>query len=207
MPTRIVALPVGPEWVAESYALAGNLDIGHATIYGTVYLAQFLLICKLLITALPNAEIERCNQLEEQLAINGLAEEALQQANEEPLDHRDHLERSVVERTRELKVARAEVDSAIAFKTRFMANVSHEMQTPLQGILGYAEVGKVRLSDSSTEELDTYFDRILSSGNQMHRLVEGLLTLTNKSCTAHCPGACDGLSQCHGRPHALATGV
>jgi signal transduction histidine kinase len=92
--------------------------------------------------------------------------------------HRKHLERLVLARTQELAAARAEAESANAVKTRFMANVSHEMRTPLQGILGFAEIGCVRATGAEHENFHAYFEKILQSGKRMHSLVESLLTLT-----------------------------
>jgi signal transduction histidine kinase len=111
--------------------------------------------------------------------------QSLMAANQELDRHREHLEAIVRERTRNLEAARSEAESANAVKSRFMANVSHEMRSPLQGILGYAEVGKLNLEDATTDDLGMYFDQILVSGNRMHKLVEGLLTLANKAWDEH----------------------
>ena len=64
------------------------------------------------------------------------ANQSLEMANAELTRHRQHLESIVLERTHNLAAARSEAESANAVETRFMSNVSHEMRTPLQGILG-----------------------------------------------------------------------
>jgi signal transduction histidine kinase len=106
---------------------------------------------------------------------------ALQVANAELALHREHLEKQVLSRTLELATARAEAESANAVKTRFMANVSHEMRTPLQGILGFAEMGHRRAASLNPEKTENYFRNILESGQRMFQLVESLLTLTEKA--------------------------
>lgn len=111
--------------------------------------------------------------------------QSLMTANQELDRHREHLEAIVLERTRNLEAARSEAESANAVKSRFMANVSQEMRSPLQGILGYAEVGKIYLEDATREDIGSYFDQILTAGKQMHKLVEGLLTLANKAWDEH----------------------
>lgn len=176
------------ETPAGSSALATNLDIGLVMVYGPVYLFEFLLIGKLLINAFSYAERVRANQLEKQITINQRASDALAKshaalnhANAELSLHRDNLESLVVQRTLELATARAESDSANAAKTRFMANVSHEMRTPLQSILGYAELAKFSFEDASPQDMESYFDSILAAGTRMHQLVESLLTLTDLS--------------------------
>jgi signal transduction histidine kinase len=106
---------------------------------------------------------------------------SLKSINAELRIHREQLEKIVLERTRNLIAARSEAESANAVKTRFMANVSHEMRTPMHSILGYAEVGKARSQTAKPEFLGDCFGSILAAGNQMNRLVEGLLTLANRS--------------------------
>ena len=99
------------------------------------------------------------------------------------------LERRVLARTEELATARAEAESASAVKTRFMANVSHEMRTPMNGILGFAEIGKNKASKDGAEQYAGYFDKILVSGKRLYELIDSLLKLTEavwdeQSCDA-----------------------
>ena len=95
------------------------------------------------------------------------------------------LERRVLARTAELATARDEAESADAVKTRFMANVSHEMRTPMQGVLGFARIGKIKAGKATPEELIGYFDKIEQSGNRMLKLVESLLTLAQTAWDEH----------------------
>lgn len=95
--------------------------------------------------------------------------------------HRTHLEQLVLARTRELATARAEAESASAVKTRFMANVSHEMRTPLVGILGFSELGKLKVGKATDDAIRGYFDKIGQSGKRLHGLTESLLSLTEEA--------------------------
>jgi signal transduction histidine kinase len=52
--------------------------------------------------------------------------------------HRSELERRVVERTARLKEMSERALAADAAKTRFLATVSHEVRTPLNGVIGMA---------------------------------------------------------------------
>lgn len=90
------------------------------------------------------------------------------------------LEAKVLQRTSELATARSEAEMANAVKTRFMSNVSHEMRTPLQGILGFADIGR-RKAEQSGSELLPYFQKIEFSGKRMNALVESLLHLVQQA--------------------------
>ncbi|MDD2236552.1 MAG: ATP-binding protein [Kiritimatiellae bacterium] len=61
--------------------------------------------------------------------------------------HRQHLEHLVVERTQKLESARARLEQrasdlkrASEYKSQFLAHISHEVRTPLNAIIGFAEI-------------------------------------------------------------------
>jgi signal transduction histidine kinase len=58
-----------------------------------------------------------------------------------------------------------------------MANVSHEMRTPMHSILGYAEVGKARSQTAKPEFLGDCFGSILVAGKQKNQARSLLLIL------------------------------
>lgn len=103
------------------------------------------------------------------------------------------LERRVKARTAELAVAKEEAESANAVKTRFMTNLSHEMLTPLNGILGFANLGLIKASKVSANEFMSYFEKIALSGNKLNELVQSLLNLVQLSANAHNSLSSEGL--------------
>ncbi|MEC9343340.1 MAG: ATP-binding protein [Pseudomonadota bacterium] len=74
-----------------------------------------------------------------------------------------------------LEAARRKAESQSNAKSRFLATVSHEMRTPLNGILGMSQL----LSDTRlTPEQTTYNDAIHSSGASLLALIEDMLDIT-----------------------------
>jgi two-component system phosphate regulon sensor histidine kinase PhoR len=60
----------------------------------------------------------------------------------------------------------------------FVANVSHEMRTPLTVVLGFLETAREGVADLPHEELAQYLDMALEHARRMQRLIEDLLTLS-----------------------------
>jgi signal transduction histidine kinase len=87
--------------------------------------------------------------------------------------HRDRLEEVVAARTRSLRKAYDELKSVEVMKDRFLANVSHEMRSPLTAIIGAASILKDYTPDPAAREEMT--DGILRSAEALDRLVDGLL--------------------------------
>lgn len=77
-----------------------------------------------------------------------------------------------------LQKALDEVRHADAMKSDFLSNVSHDMRTPLNAILGYTNLAK---SAGSFSDKDDYIDKIGSAGNIMLNLVNDTLDLSKIS--------------------------
>jgi signal transduction histidine kinase len=92
------------------------------------------------------------------------------QAEDSLREHRKHLEELVCQRTTELDAARERAESANLAKSQFVATLSHDLRTPLNGILGFAQV--LQWDESLTERQRHAIDAIHHSG-------EHLLTMTN----------------------------
>ena len=66
--------------------------------------------------------------------------QALHQLNEQLETLNNSLEQTVAQRTAELKAAKEAAEAANQAKNVFVADVSHELRTALNGILGYAQI-------------------------------------------------------------------
>ena len=92
-------------------------------------------------------------QLRERTRAELVSELRLQ--NERLAQHKEELEATVAERTRELVLSTRKAEQASNAKGEFLSHMSHELRTPLNGVLGCkssgkssgANAGSTRLSD------------------------------------------------------------
>jgi signal transduction histidine kinase/DNA-binding NarL/FixJ family response regulator len=77
--------------------------------------------------------------------------------------------------SRELEAARDEAERANRAKTAFLANVSHEVRTPMNAILGFSEMLREKVGDDPDRHL---LDAVLSSARALLALIDDLLDLS-----------------------------
>ncbi|NQZ11023.1 MAG: response regulator [Algicola sp.] len=90
------------------------------------------------------------------------------------------LEAKVNQRTKALEDAKNVAEQANSSKSEFLANMSHELRTPMHSILSFARFGVDMLNSGKikTEKLTKYYSRIITSGNQLLKLLNNLLDLS-----------------------------
>ena len=91
-------------------------------------------------------------------------------------EHRDSLEEIVAAQTADLVHAKDVAEAASIAKSEFLANISHELRTPMHAILSFATIG-VRKTDEHSA-LQKYFRRIHESGHRLLLLLNDLLDLS-----------------------------
>ncbi len=81
------------------------------------------------------------------------------------------------ERAAELENARQTAVNALAVKTEFLSNISHELRTPMHAILAYSEMGIELLEEGEKEKISKYLGNINKAAKRLHSLLNQLLDL------------------------------
>ncbi len=102
------------------------------------------------------------NVMAEQLQASS---QALQQEMEERRKAQDDLARKV----RQLKMSNRDL-------AQFAYSASHDLQEPLRGIAGFAQLLVRKYKGRLTKEADEYIEFVMSGVTRMQNIVEGLLT-------------------------------
>ena len=83
------------------------------------------------------------------------------------------LEERVRQRTAELEESKKAAEAANEMKTLFVANISHELKTPLNGIIGTAQTAQ---AEGNVNNLKRDMRTIYSQGDLLQKLIEDLLS-------------------------------
>ena len=99
----------------------------------------------------------------------------LKRSNASLADYSNSLESRVASRTQELTAAKKRAEMADRAKSEFLANTSHEVRTPLNAILGLAEL----LTESNLPDPQkAQAHAILSSGRNLMQLLNDIIDLS-----------------------------
>lgn len=91
-------------------------------------------------------------------------------------EERENLEIRVIERTKELTVAKEKAEESDKLKSAFLANMSHEIRTPLNAILGISTL--IRDTSPTPAEMEEYYKMMDTSGNDLMNLIDDILDIS-----------------------------
>lgn len=92
---------------------------------------------------------------------------------DELMENYERLEERVEQRTAELEESKQVAETANKMKTLFVANISHELKTPLNGIIGTAQTAQL---ETNISNLKRDIRTIYMQGEILQRLIEDLLS-------------------------------
>ncbi len=86
------------------------------------------------------------------------------------------LEDTVEKQTADLRLAMEKAKSASVAKTEFLFNMSHDIRTPMNAIIGYTKVAKNHLGE--TDKTADYLQKIEIAGNTLIELINQVLEMS-----------------------------
>lgn len=98
----------------------------------------------------------------------------LERINAQLNDEIEQKDKQAIEIAKALDAAK----KANAAKSKFISNISHELRTPMHGILSYSKFGVSKTNKAPREKLLDYFENIKTSGDRMLNLIDKLLVLS-----------------------------
>jgi len=166
-PLLLVAFRLSPPWTAVALILTMAIS-GLATLtgHGPVMLAPILDVPELATVSLRMRQMGAYYVFLLVLVITALPVSTL-------MSERRQLNARLQARTSAAMSARASAEQSDAAKSRFLALMSHEMRTPLNGIAGYADLLSRRRD--LPVEAQAQVEAICRSGEAMLMLVEDVL--------------------------------
>ncbi len=87
-----------------------------------------------------------------------------------------HLEQLIIDRTKELVIAKERAEESDKLKTSFLANLSHEIRTPMNAIIGFSDL--LADPDLTTDQREEYIQLISTSGNELVHLIDDIIDLS-----------------------------
>ncbi len=106
-------------------------------------------------------------------------------------DERLAYARSLQQKNEELQQAVQRAEAAGRVKSEFLFNMSHDIRTPMNAILGFTQLAQQHLDDPGT--LTDYLDKIAQSGSNLLELIDNVLTVSRaeSGCAVVQESICD----------------
>jgi signal transduction histidine kinase len=105
-------------------------------------------------------------------------EQGRKQAHAELSDYRDHLEKIVEDRTRELSDANERLKELDRLKSMFIASMSHELRTPLNSIIGFTGIMVKGLAGEINAEQKKQLGMVQDSARHLLALINDVIDIS-----------------------------
>ncbi len=151
-----------------------NLERSHLWLYTILF---FLLIVILILLVVRNGLKKKNLIISHQSdVIHDQVNEIIQQ-NEKLHDYQHHLEQKISERTTELEQAKEKAELSDRLKTSFLENLSHEVRTPLNSIVGFSDL--LIETDNNEEISSKYLDAIQKGSASLLKIISSTLKMSS----------------------------
>ncbi len=87
-----------------------------------------------------------------------------------------YLKYLIKKKTRELVIAKKQAEESNQLKTAFIHNISHEVRTPMNGIIGFSEL--LNDPELTEEQQREYTDIVIESSNRLKHIIEDIVEIS-----------------------------
>lgn len=143
----------------------------------SIFIVAIFLVATILIVLLSKRTLKKQNKTITQQHDTILAQmEEIKKQNEQVNHYKNDLEDLVHEKTKHLEEALKKAEESDQLKTAFLTNMSHEIHTPMNAILGFSSL----LTDSTLDEKsrNKYIEVLIKSTEQLHRVISDIIKLS-----------------------------
>jgi signal transduction histidine kinase len=149
-----------------NYILQGGLDLTALDFY----LSNSFYVATVIIGSVGSYQIESLERNEYYRKV------LLIESQKEISDVNENLEQKIIERTKELTIAKDKAEESERLKSAFLTNMSHEIRTPMNGILGFADL--IKEPDITPENLGKYIEIIRESSTRLLNTVNDIIDIS-----------------------------
>ena len=154
----------------------------HKIIYISVSIALFLLILIIIlliknqvkIKTYTNEILKKNKQIVYQNEEIKQQNEEITQQNEELNTHKENLQELIDKKTKDLEIALKKAEESNRLKALFLKNISHEVRTPMNAIVGFAQL----LSYNDNDPNYKYIEIIDKHINELLKLIDNIIEMS-----------------------------
>ncbi|RLD75983.1 MAG: hypothetical protein DRJ07_17115 [Bacteroidetes bacterium] len=154
----------------------------YKTIYLFVSFASLLLILIIIllirnrtkIKAFSNEILKRNRQIAHQNEEIKQQNEEMTQQNEELSVHKENLQEIVYKKTEDLEIALEKAEESNCLKASFLKNISHEVRTPMNAIVGFAQL----LTYNDKDPNHKYIEIIDKHIHELLKLIDHIIEMS-----------------------------
>ncbi|KJK22496.1 histidine kinase [Burkholderiaceae bacterium 16] len=174
----VVFITIGAMMILASQKMLETqrlLELATDLIIGTV---AFSLLAALIVFRLLTIRLRVLSESIDTFRAGGFSQPVRLVSSEQPVDEIDRLSAAFQEMSERIVTLLAQLSQVDQQRRELLANVSHDLRTPLASMQGYLEMLLIRSDELSAEERDRYLQVAAKHCERLGKLVQDLFDLS-----------------------------